>query len=259
MRLKNRKEYEGKGKGSYMWLDGTKWKVMSCAGKNEWYPQGFREITNSPGTIHAVGNLSMVNRSKNIAVVGSRKVSEKGIELARMAGRVIAEEGYHLVNGLALGCDTEAIKGALQANGKCIGILPCGLDQILPESNLELAIEILEKGGCLISEYPFGTEVKKYHYVERDRLQSAMSQCVLVVEAGIKSGTMYTAKYALQQHRRLACFINEGLENMEGNSFLVNNKKAKALHGGEDELRVFFSEGEGGSRFYQMDLGEFLS
>ena len=103
--------------------------------------------------------------------------------MAYNAGSIIGKNGFNLVNGLALGCDAEALKGALAAGGKCAVVLPCGINEIYPKSNQWIAEEVLKQGGCLISEYPEGTRPEKYRFVQRDRLQSGMSQGVLVVEA----------------------------------------------------------------------------
>ena len=96
------------------------------------------------------------------------------------------------MNGLALGCDTEALRGALDNGGRCIVLLPCGLDNIQPKSNRSLADRIVQNGGCLISEYDIGTPLNKYQYVKRDRLQSGICQGVLVVEAEMNSGICLT-------------------------------------------------------------------
>lgn len=91
-------------------------------------------------------------------------------------------------------------------------VLPCGINEIYPKSNQWIAEEVLKQGGCLISEYPEGTRPEKYRFVQRDRLQSGMSQGVLVVEAMEKSGTMHTAEYAKKQNRRLALLLSRFVE-----------------------------------------------
>lgn len=112
--------------------------------------------------------------------------------------------------------------------------MPCGLDEIIPKANQRLAEEILEKGGCLISEYPPGTKVQKYSYVQRDRLQSGVSNEVVIVEAELKSGTMHTAEFAMKQHKRLACFYYKMLELHSGNRYLEDTRKAQVLKSLED-------------------------
>ncbi len=156
--------------------------ISCCTAEDSCYPLELKRAGKIPPVIYYKGNILAVNERKNIAVIGSRKASEEGIRLSYETGKLVADRKMNLVNGLALGCDTEAIKGALSVGGICIAIMPCGLDEIQPSSNRRLAEQILETGGCLISEYPIGTKVEKYRYVERDRLQSGISQAVLIVE-----------------------------------------------------------------------------
>ena len=150
---------------------------MKCCEKNDLcYPKELKKIKDSPPILYYKGDIGILNQQKNIAVIGSRKISENGIILAYNAGKIIGKNGFNVVNGLALGCDAEALKGALAAGGKCAVVLPCGTNEIYPKSNQWIAEEVLKQGGCLISEYPEGTRPEKYRFVQRDRLQSGMSQ-----------------------------------------------------------------------------------
>jgi DNA processing protein len=155
--------------------------------------------------IYYIGNIDLIDSNRNMAVIGSRHVSDNGIKQAFKIGFKLAKMDINVVNGLAIGCDTYALKGALSVGGKCIAVMPCGLERIVPKSNYRLADEILAKDGLLISEYPVGSEIEKYMYVERDRLQSDISKGVIVVEAGFKSGTMYTVRAARKQGKPIAC------------------------------------------------------
>lgn len=215
--------------------------VSFCTVENEEYPAALASMKRIPPVLYYKGNIKIVNRHKNIAVIGSREASQKGLKWARETGTVVAQRGLNLVNGLALGCDTKSLEGALEAGGKCIAILPCGLDQIYPQRNKELAEEILKTGGCLLSEYPIGTKPEKYRYVERDRLQSGISQGVLVIEAKEKSGTMHTAQYAVEQYKRLACYYSRLLELSSGNRYLEDTGKATVIKKKED-LEVFLND-----------------
>lgn len=215
--------------------------ILTCDKDNKWYPRGMKDLTSMPPVIYYKGDIKIVNCHKNVAVIGSRKSSAEGLKLSYEAGRIGAELGINIVNGLALGCDTEALKGALSVGGKCIGIMPCGLNQIQPKSNFGLAEEILEKGGCLISQYPIGTVVRDYQYVERDRLQSAIGQGVLIIEAQEKSGTMHTANFAIGQYRRLACYYHLLVNSASGNKYLEERGKVKTIKT-ETDLRGFFAD-----------------
>lgn len=207
---------------------------MFCRNDEPEYPVALKGLSGMPSVLYYKGNVKILNQYKSMAVIGTRSPSEEGRKLAFSAGRILAEEKVNLVNGLALGCDTEAIRGALAVGGKCIAILPGGLDQIVPKSNQRLAEEILEKGGCLLSEYPAGTLPKRYTFVERDRLQSGVSQCVLVIEAQEGSGTMHTADFATQQRRRLACYGHELLGLSSGNLLLEKSGRAGVIKNTRD-------------------------
>lgn len=206
----------------------TGYGISYCLAEDTMYPINLRQMVHVPPVLYYKGDIQTLNKSKSVAVIGTRKFSPAGKELAYATGRRIAENGFNLVNGLALGCDTEAIKGALSAGGKCIAILPCGLEQVQPKSNEGLAKEILQAGGCLLSEYPVGTEIQKYRYVERDRLQSGVSQSVLIIEAEKNSGTMHTADFALRQYRRMVCYSHKLLEASSETSIWKNQERQKS-------------------------------
>ena len=121
------------------------------------------------------------------------------------------------------------LRGALDNGGRCIVLLPCGLDNIQPKSNRSLADRIVQNGGCLISEYNVGTPLNKYQYVKRDRLQSGICQGVLVVEAEMNSGTMHTVKYAEEQFKRIACYSHRLVKFSSGNEYLEQNKNVNIL------------------------------
>lgn len=203
--------------------------IHYCLKDDVKYPTVLKNIKGAPDIIYYKGNIEIAMEYKSVAVIGSRKCSARGIQLAYDTAKYLAGRRINVVNGLALGCDSAAIRGALDNNGKCIVWLPCGLDNIQPKSNRKLADEIVDKGGCLVSEYPEGTELRKYNYVERDRLQSGISQGVIVIEADRNSGTMHTADFAIRQYKHLACYYYKMLENSTGNKYLEENKETIVL------------------------------
>ena len=227
--------------------------ISFCLSNEERYPRALRKLPAVPPVIYYKGNIEIVNHYKNLAVIGSRKFSDTGAELSFRSGQEVARAGLNLVNGLAIGCDTEAIKGALSKNGKCVAVMPCGLEQIQPKSNTKLAEEILEKGGCLLSEYPIGTEIQRYRYVERDRLQSGISEGVLIIEAERSSGTMHTVDFAIRQYKRLACYEAKILEMISGNKYLEETGKARALKSIED-LQEFITGIKKEEKYEQLSL-----
>lgn len=215
-----------------------KYGIFYCTADDPRYPAVLKSIHPVPPVIYYKGDISKLNERKSIAVIGSRQASEAGRRLAFETGRLVADKQMNLVNGLALGCDTEAIRGALASGGSCIAVMPCGLEQIQPSTNRRLAEQILETGGCLISEYPIGTKIERYRYVERDRLQSGVSQAVLIVEAMEKSGTMHTADFAWKQNKRLVCYYYKMLGQASGNRYLETSNRAQVLKS-MDDVRDF--------------------
>ena len=134
--------------------------------------------------------------------------------------------GFVVVSGLALGCDTIGHENALCNKGFTIAVLPSGIHNIYPESNKRLAEDIVTSGGCLISEYEPKATAVSYTFVERDALIAALSKATLVLECGIKSGTMKTVEVAEKLNRKIACYYSKRKikEGFEGNNYILNTK-----------------------------------
>ncbi len=221
------------------------------------YPKGLMTITNAPSKLYYAGSIGIINQHRNIAVIGSRQVSDNGILLAYQTGYALAKSDINVVNGLARGCDTYALDGALAVSGKCVAVLPCGLDQIVPRCNTGLAARILSKGGCLLSEYLPETVVQKYQYIERDRLQSGISEAVIVIESGYDSGTMHTVRYAMKQGRSIACFDSRLVKNASGNRWLEQQYGIEVFRTIED-LEHFLSKIQNQWKYRQMTVEELM-
>jgi DNA processing protein len=149
---------------------------------------------------------------------------------------VFGEEEFWVISGLALGCDAAAHRGCLEAGGKTSAILAHGLDETHPRKHMSLAQEILDSGGALWSEYPPGTPPRNHQYVQRNRLQTGLSRGVIVVEAGPDSGTMHTARFALEQGKTLSCLASRdenGKRLKSGNDVLLE-QGAYSIHNEED-------------------------
>ena len=168
------------------------------------YPSYYRLIHDFPVFLFTKGDFSLLNHKNSIAVIGTRNCTEIGRDIAKNTAIRFAEMKYNIVSGLAEGIDTAAHKGALEAGGKTTAIL-VSIDNILPEKNKELAEEIVESGGLLVSENPPGTFINKGEFVKRDRLQSALSLGVFPIETDEKGGTMHTVNFAEEQERLLFC------------------------------------------------------
>ena len=175
---------------------------------DEKYPNDFRYLYDAPIIIYALGNIDILNTESKIAVIGARKASNYGINVAQKIGTFLSNNNIHTVSGLALGIDINSHIGVLKENinnvnsGKAIAVIGNGLDNIYPYSNQNIAKKILYNGGCIITEYIVGTKPLKMNFPARNRLISALSNKLIVVEAeSEKSGTMITVDYSLELGR----------------------------------------------------------
>ncbi len=134
-----------------------------------------------------------------VAIVGSRKITAYGKAVTRHLSSELAGQGIVIVSGLAYGVDAVAHTAALEAGGLTIAVLPSSLEDIYPSAHNGLARRIISQGGALLTEYPPGTPAYKSQFVERNRIVSAVSCALLITEAAINSGTMHTARFALEQ------------------------------------------------------------
>lgn len=216
------------------------------------YPERIREIKTAPEVMYYAGDVSALSAEHSVAIIGTRNATEEGYMLAKAAGEIAAKLGFVVVNGLAVGIDTAALKGALHAGGRCVVTLPSGLEDIYPPSNQGLAKEIVDAGGCLLTEYTDGS-LEQYRFAQRDRLQSALSDLVIVIEADEKSGTMITADYAVKFGKPLACCVSEVLRRNAGGAGLVDAGKAEGL-GGIKEIEAYLKRILEEPRFTQMRL-----
>jgi len=166
------------------------------------YPKHLREIYDPPLVLYVRGSLTERD-SLAIAVVGSRRTSLYGQDMARKLAFQLARVGVTVVSGLARGIDTSAHNGALQAKGRTVAVIGCGIDIVYPAENKKLADEIVEKGGAVVTEFPFGVQPDRQNFPMRNRIISGWSLGVVVVEANLKSGALITANQAGEQGRQV--------------------------------------------------------
>lgn len=164
------------------------------------YPARLREIPDPPAQLYCTGNTGLLN-DRSIGVVGARKNTVYGKNVALMIGRRLAESGLAVTSGLALGIDGYSHEGALEAGGKVIGVLGSGIDKMTPYRNRSLMMRGLDNGGLVVSEYPPDEEGFKGNFPARNRIISGLSEALVVVEAGLNSGSLITAKHATDQGR----------------------------------------------------------
>jgi DNA processing protein len=165
------------------------------------FPDRLKEIPHPPPFMFVKGSLEPSD-GPAVAMVGTRAASYYGLKAARRLARDLASRGVTVVSGLARGIDTAAHLGALEGGGRTWAVLGCGLDQVYPPENRELYRRI-EDQGALISEFPLGTPPEAKNFPIRNRIISGLSQALVVVEAGDKSGTHITVQYALDQGREV--------------------------------------------------------
>lgn len=162
------------------------------------YPQRLKKLSGMPGSLYVIGNLPK-DEQPTVAVVGARMCTSYGKKQAFRFAEELSAAGVQVISGLALGIDAQGHRGAIQAGNPTYAVLGCGIDIQYPAANRELYQEILDTGGGILSELPPGTPPRAGYFPARNRIISALSDVVLVVEARCKSGSLITAGFALDQ------------------------------------------------------------
>ena len=198
--------------------------LMHC---DEAYPELLRQIADPPFVLFVRGDEKLLS-GRCVSVVGTRRLTQTGREAAKSFACDASMDGCNIVSGLAYGADACAHQGALNAYynwcetggtitdsvgyseafepcepGRTIAVLPCAIDEIVPYSNKRLAAQILQSGGCLVSEYAPGTPTQKRNFVARNRIIAGLSEATVVIEAPVGSGALITADFALEDTRDL--------------------------------------------------------
>jgi len=191
--------------------------VMLVGDKN--YPEELGNIADPPVCLFYKGEPSIL-KDKCVAVIGSRDQSPRGIRATKRIVPELVKQGFVIVSGLALGTDSQAHRVCLGCGGKTVAVMPVGLDMVYPARHQRLAEEIVDKGGLLLSEYPFGTEIFKFRFLERNRIVSGLSRATLVVEAGKPSGATATANFAIDQGREV--WVSRGRRGEKNSEGILN-------------------------------------
>jgi DNA processing protein len=202
------------------------------------YPKNLREIYDPPLVLYVKGTLSDRD-ALAIAIVGSRRTTLYGQEMARKLAYQLARVGVTVVSGLARGIDTAAHKGALQAKGRTVAVIGCGIDIVYPAENKKLADEIVEKGGAVVTEFPFGVKPDRQNFPMRNRIISGWSLGVVVVEANLKSGALITAKQAGEQGREVFAVPGRADSILSRGANKLIKDGAKLTEDAEDVLSEF--------------------
>lgn len=175
-------------------------KIITILDKH--YPEKFKNIYDKPIVLYAKGNLNLLNQN-GIAIVGCRNCSEYGKQTSKKLSFDLAKQNKCIISGLAKGIDTYAHIGALEAGGNTIAVIGNGLDNVYPYENRKLCERILENNGLIITEYVIGTKPDKLNFPQRNRIISALSDGIVVIEAKEKSGALITADFGLEHGKEI--------------------------------------------------------
>lgn len=188
------------------------------------YPEMLREIADPPPVLYVLGDWMRCFEMPSVGVVGSRMCSTYGENASEMLSRDLASRGIVITSGLARGIDTAAHRGAIRGQGKTVGVIATGIDGVYPRENTRLTREIVESGGCIVSQFPLGTPPLKDHFPFRNRIISGLSYGILVIEASERSGSLITARLAAEQGREvLAVPGNITSGNSFGTNYLIKS------------------------------------
>jgi DNA processing protein len=199
------------------------------------YPPNLRQIADPPPFLFVRGTAALTD-TNCIAIVGARAASDIGRRMAQRLGLELAAKGFTVVSGLARGIDGEAHQGALDAHGKTIAVLGCGVDVIYPAEHRKLAEAIIESCGALVSELPIGTQPLAENFPTRNRILSGLCLGVVIVEAAEKSGSLITARMALEQDRQVFAVPGSPLSGKTRGSNRLLKEGAKLIECVEDVI-----------------------
>ncbi|RGD33377.1 DNA-processing protein DprA [Bacteroides sp. AM18-9] len=201
-----------------------------------------------PLILYYRGNIKVLMKH-GIAIIGTREPTANGVLAGKHFSSEFAKRGYNIVSGLAIGCDTTGHQGALAVGGATTAFLANGLDwaSIYPKENLNLAKDIVTKGGLLLSEYPIGQTCGKYSLVARDRLQAGLSYATIVIQTGERGGTMHAVNATINSKKPLFAVEYKTYEDtkhdkVQGNIELIKDGKAHPLRSTAIDEAIRFIE-----------------
>ncbi|ATC92876.1 DNA-processing protein DprA [Pseudoalteromonas tunicata] len=219
-------------------------KIFAICYDHPAYPPLLKEIVSAPLILFCRGDISLL-QAPQLAIVGSRSATANGCHIASEFAYQLNEQGVTVTSGLAGGIDAAAHKGSLAASGKTIAVLGTGVDVIYPKRNKLLAMQIIER-GLLVSEFLPGTKAHAANFPRRNRIISGLSYGTVVVEAELKSGSLITARYALEQNREVFAVPGSVLNELSHGCHFLIKQGAKLTENVDDifeELGLFVKNG----------------
>jgi len=217
------------------WLDCPLNRIITLADAE--YPQALLNISDPPLLLYAKGRLDLLN-VRSLAVVGSRHSTAQGVRNAEAFAKAASESGLCIVSGMAHGIDAAAHKGGLQGAGSSVAVVGTGLDKVYPAANRDLAHQLAQH-GTIISEFPLGTPPLASNFPRRNRIISGLSEGCLVVEASLQSGSLITARMALEQGREVFAIPGSIHSPQSKGCHALIKQGAKLVESAQDILEEF--------------------
>lgn len=214
-------------------------KIELITLQDEAYPENLKHLYDKPISLYVKGDKSILNEF-SLAMIGCRENSTYGRKVATAIGKGLAKRNIITISGLARGIDSISHRASLEGNGKTIAVIGSGIDCIYPHENTELAQEIVQKGGVIVSEYPPETKAERMNFPARNRIISSLSSGIIVIEAKKKSGTMSTVDFALEQGKMVFAIPgNITNPNAEGTNELIK-QGAKCVTCMQDIMEEYY-------------------
>lgn len=221
---------------------------------DEDYPPSLLETADPPTVLYAIGDVRLLARPA-LAVVGSRNATRQGVLDAQEFARALSGSGYGIVSGLALGIDSAAHRGGLAGRSGTIAVVGTGPDRVYPAANRDLAHEIAQR-GVLVSEFALGTPPVAANFPRRNRIISGLARGVLVVEAAMKSGSLTTARLALEQGRDVFAMPGSIHSPLSKGCHWLIKQGAKLVESADDVLAELKGQASTGATACARDTGE---
>ena len=185
------------------------------------YPGILKATEDRPVILYCAGDVKILNQ-KSLAVIGTREPTEHGQIIASNITKWFSEKGWSIISGLAKGIDSIAHRTAIENHVKTVAVMAQGLEKIYPAENKKLALDIIDNGGLLISEYSYGSHTFRNNFVQRDRIQAGLSAAVLMVQSDLKGGSLHASRSAINYGRYLI------IPNQSNRDIINNEPKIQA-------------------------------